>query len=190
MRRFHEQAVFIRQVSNSSELEEILLKAIKILSIYKIPHYVCGGYAVQERGYPRFTQDLEIIVPNTRRTQEKLNENGFNKESGNVVSDHGTGVWIVIREAGEKAGRGAVAYPKPTKVSDKPKILSLKDLLSLNLSTYKASPVHRAKDYGDAVELIKANKPERTLAVNSKVQYLYRKTWDELFKENVKTSLS
>jgi hypothetical protein len=53
--QFRQQAAFLRESSGSTNIEKTLLKALKILELFSIPHYVCGGFAVQERGYPRFT---------------------------------------------------------------------------------------------------------------------------------------
>jgi hypothetical protein len=61
--QFHEQAEFLRESSGSTNIEKTLRKAVKVLALFQIPHYVCGGFAVQEHGYPRFTVDVDIIVP-------------------------------------------------------------------------------------------------------------------------------
>jgi hypothetical protein len=60
--QFRQQAAFLRESSGSTNIEKTLLKALKVLKLFNIPHYVCGGFAVQERGYPRFTVDVDIIV--------------------------------------------------------------------------------------------------------------------------------
>ena len=49
---FHEQAEFLRE-SSGSNIEATLRKAVKVLALFRIPHYVCGGFAVQEHGYAR-----------------------------------------------------------------------------------------------------------------------------------------
>ena len=61
--QFREQAVFLRESSGSTKIEQALLKALRVLKLFNIPHYVCGGFAVQEHGYPRFTVDIGVIVP-------------------------------------------------------------------------------------------------------------------------------
>jgi len=79
--QFHEQAEFLRQ-SSGSNIERTLLKAVKVLALFRIPHYVCGGFAVQEHGYPRFTADVDIIVPDVELAGEKLCMNGFTENPG------------------------------------------------------------------------------------------------------------
>ena len=75
--QFHEEAEFLRESSGSTNIEKTLLKALKVLKLFNIPHYVCGGFAVQEHGYPRFTVDVDIIVPDVEFAVEKLSLNGF-----------------------------------------------------------------------------------------------------------------
>ena len=180
---FKKKARFLRESSNSTVIDDTLRKAAKVLALFNIPHLVCGGYAVQENGYPRFTQDIDIIVPNVAEAKEKLQMNGFkgNPGSNMTVTDRETKVEIDVLPGGKNVGPGPVNFPMPTEVSKFPIILNLSDLLSLKLSSYIGSPVNRAKDYGDVVELIKANNPPRNLKVDQKVKNLYEKTWDELY---------
>src|SRR5258708_28852592 len=70
--QFHEQAEFLRESSGSTNIEKTLIKAVKVLALFDIPHYVCGGFAVQEHGYPRFTVDVDIIVPDVEFAREKF----------------------------------------------------------------------------------------------------------------------
>jgi hypothetical protein len=46
--QFHERAELLREPSGSTNIERALLKALKVLKLCDIPHYVCGGYRVQE----------------------------------------------------------------------------------------------------------------------------------------------
>lgn len=74
--QFHEQADFLRE-SSGPNIEKTLRKALKVLNLFGIPHYVADGFAVQEHGYPRFTVDVDIIVPDVESAREKLCMNGF-----------------------------------------------------------------------------------------------------------------
>ena len=74
--QFREQAELLRE-SSGSNIEKTLKKAVNVLALFHIPHYVCGGFAVQEHGYPRFTVDVDIIVPDVQFALEKLSMNGF-----------------------------------------------------------------------------------------------------------------
>lgn len=46
--QFTKQAAFLRESSGSTNIEKTLLKALKVLKLFNIPHFVCGGFAVQE----------------------------------------------------------------------------------------------------------------------------------------------
>lgn len=180
--QFREQAVFLRESTGSTTLEKTLLKALKILKLFHIPHYVCGGFAVQEHGFPRLTVDVDIIVPDVAFAIEKLSMNGFKRNPGSkmTVTDRETKVEIDVLPGGGKVGPGPVTFPMPNKVSDKPQILRLAELISLKLSSYLGSPFHRGRDYGDAIELIKANRLPRDYSVDPKVRDEYRRIWDGL----------
>ena len=47
---FGRQAAFLREASGSTDIEKTLRKAVRVLKLFQIPHYVCGGFAVQEHG--------------------------------------------------------------------------------------------------------------------------------------------
>ena len=175
---FHEQAEFLRE-SSGSNIEKALRKAVKVLAKSGIPHYVCGGYAVQEHGYPRFTQDVDLIVPNRALAEESLCANGFDEGPGSVI-DPETRVRIDLLPGGERFDLGPVALPLPTVVSAEPRILKLEDLISTKLSAYAGRGIHRAKDYADVVELIQANALPRQYGVAMDIRRLYEQIWDEL----------
>ncbi|MGD0870613.1 MAG: hypothetical protein ABSB88_13730 [Bryobacteraceae bacterium] len=182
MKTFHDEAEFLRESSSSTNIKTTLLKALKVLKLFNIAHYVCGGFAVQEHGYPRFTVDVDIIVPDVRFTREKLAMNGFKANPGSkmTVTDRETKVEIDLLPGGGKVGPGPVSFPMPTKVSEKPQVLALHDLISLKLSSYMGSPIDRAQDYADAIKLIQVNRPSSELGVDAKVRELYRTLWDQI----------
>jgi len=172
----------LRESSGSTNIKQTLLKALKVLKLFNIPHYVCGGFAVQEHGYPRFTVDVDIIVPDVQMARERLSLNGFKENPGSsmTVTDRETKVEIDVRPGGGKVGPGPLTFPMPMHVSDQPQILTLTDLISMKLSSYMGSPFDRARDYSDVIELVKANHPPRELGVDPKVQDQYHKIWDGL----------
>ena len=181
--RFHEEAELLRQ-SSGSNIEKTLLKAVKVLALFRIPHYVCGGFAVQEHGYPRFTIDIDIIVPDVELAREKLCMNGFKDNPGSkmTVTDRETKVEIDLLPGGGKVDSGPLTLPVPTHVSDEPQIITLEGLISSKLSTYIGRGIERAQDYADVVKLIQANHLPREFGVDSKVRDLYHTMWDELHR--------
>src|SRR5271170_2383998 len=180
--QFREEAEFLRESSGSTNIEKTLLKALKVLNLFNIPHYVCGGFAVQEHGYPRFTVDVDIIVPDVEVAMEKLAMNGFKANPGSrmTVTDSETKVEVDLLPGGNKVDPGPLTLPMPTHVSDQPQILTLESLISSKLSTYIGRGIQRAQDYADVVKLITANDLSRNYRVDPKVKELYHKLWDEL----------
>jgi hypothetical protein len=180
--QFHEQAEFLRESSGSTNIKETLLKALKVLKLFSIPHYVCGGFAVQEHGYPRFTVDVDLIVPDVEFAIEKLSMNGFKQNPGSrmTVTDRENRVEIDLLPGGKKMDPGPLALPMPTRVSDEPQVLTLEKLISAKLSTYLGRGMDRVRDLADVVELVKANRSPRDLDVDPKVQHEYEKIWDGL----------
>lgn len=176
---FHEQAQFLRE-SSGSNIEKTLLKAVKVLALFRIPHYICGGFAVQEHGYPRFTVDVDIIVPDVDFAREKFGMNRFKENPGSkmTVTDRETKVDLL--PGGGKVDPGPLALPVPTQVSDQPQILALGGLISSKLSTYIGRGIARAQDYADVAKLIEVNHLPREYGVDLKVQDLYHTMWDEL----------
>src|SRR6266496_3318599 len=182
--QFREQAAFLRESSGSTSIEKTLLKALKVLKLFHIPHYVCGGFAVQEHGYPRFTVDVGIIVPDVQLACEKLCMNGFKENPGSkmTVTDRDTKVEVDLLPGGSKIDPGPLTLPVPTHVSNKPQILTLQSLISSKLSTYIGCGIQRAQDYADVVKLIEANHLPREYGVDPKVLDTYEKIWDELHR--------
>ena len=184
---FREQAVFLRQSSGSTNIEKTLLKALKVLKLFHIPHYVCGGFAVQEHGYPRFTVDVDLIVPDVEWAREKLSMNGFRANPGSqmTVTDRETRVEVDLLPGGSKIDSGPLNLPVPTQVSDEPQILTLPSLISSKLSTYMGRGIQRVQDYADVVRLIEVNHLPREYKVAAEVRHLYQKLWDELHGESL-----
>lgn len=169
--QFHERAEFLRESSGSTNIEKTLLKALKVLTLFNIPHYVCGGFAVQEHGYPRFTVDVDVIVPDVEFAMEKLSLNGLTK------------VEIDLLPGGAKVDPGPLTLPMPTTVSDQPQILTLDRLISSKLSTYIGRGIDRSQDYADVVKLVQANDLPRDYTVDPTVREEYMKMWDGLHRK-------
>lgn len=172
----------MRESSDSTNIEKTLLKALKVLKLFNIPHYVCGGFAVQEHGYPRFTVDVDVIVPDVAFAMEKLSMNGFKANSGSkmTVTDRETKVEVDLLPGGKKVDPGPLTLPMPTHVSEQPQVLTLEKLISSKLSTYMGRGIDRAQDYADVVKLVQTNHLPREYGVDPKVRDLYHKIWDEL----------
>jgi len=181
--QFHEQAEFLRK-SSGSNIEKTLLKAVGVLAGAGIPHLVCGGFAVQEHGYPRFTQDVDLIVPDVGLAYDTLCMAGFLEEPGAIVADPDTMVHIDLLPGGQILDVGPLSLPLPATVSEEPQLLTIEALIDSKLSAYAGRGIDRAKDYADVVELMKANRLPRDLGVAEGVRDLYHRMWDELHTDS------
>jgi len=105
----------LRESSGSTAIEKTLLKALEVLKLFGIPHHVCRGFAVQERGYPRFTVDVDIIVPEVAFALEKLSMNGFRANPGSniTLTDRETKVEVDLLPGGKKVDPGPLTLPLP-----------------------------------------------------------------------------
>jgi len=182
--QFREQAVFLRESSGSTNIEKALLKVLQVLKLFHIPHYVCGGFAVQEHGYPRFTANVDIIVPNVAFAIEKLSVNGFKANPGSkmTVTNRETKVEVDLLPGGKKVDPGPLTLP--THVSEKPQVLTLDKLISSKLSTYMGRGIDRTQHYADVVKLVQANLLPKDYGVDPKVRELYHAIWDGLHAKN------
>lgn len=185
--QFRQQAEFLRESSGSTNIEKTLLRALKVLKLFNIPHYVCGGFAVQERGYPRFTVDVDLIVPDVDVAIEKLSMNGFKTNPGSkmTVTDRETKVEVDLLPGGKKVDPGPLTLPMPTHVSDKPQILALEKLIAGKLSTYMGRGIERSQDHADVVKLVQTNHLPRDFGVDPKVRDEYHQIWDALHQKKV-----
>src|ERR1700722_12595557 len=98
----HQKAVQFRELNGTAGLEQTLHKAAEVLSRAAIPHLVTGGYAAQEYGCLRYTDNVDLIVPNIARALATLQENGFQPSglSRNNVIDRETGFDVRLHEGG------------------------------------------------------------------------------------------
>ena len=170
--QFHEKAEFLRESSGSTNIQKTLLKALKVFKLFDIAHYVCGGFAVQEHGYPRLTVDVDIIVPDVVFARDKLSMNGFRANAGSkmTVTDRETNVEVDLFPGGSKVDPGPLTLPMPTQVSETPQLLTLEMLISAKLSTYIGRGIERSQDYADVVKLTQANHLPRDFAVAPEVR--------------------
>ena len=73
----HRQAQRFRESDGTARLEETLKKAVRALFQAAIPHLVTGGYAAQELGSFRHTNNIDLIVPDIVRVVAVLRASGF-----------------------------------------------------------------------------------------------------------------
>jgi hypothetical protein len=184
-----DEALLLRENTGTTGLELTARTVAEVLAHYDIPHLIVGGFAVQEHGYPRLTLDLDIVVPDVLGAVEFLTADltgPFSKVKGcdDRLVDGRNQVKIDLLPAGKVLRHGnQVPFPEPKTVADRPQIVSLEELISLKLDSWKVSPLRRLKDKADVVELITRRNLPRDLVVASAVGDDYRQTWDALKAE-------
>ena len=75
--KHHEEAQRFRELDGTAKLGQTLDKAVRALFRAEIPHLVTGGYALQEYGCLRYTDNIDLIVPDVARAFEVLTRDGF-----------------------------------------------------------------------------------------------------------------
>jgi len=186
------EAWLLRENSDEHRLVKVARKVAEVLAHWDIPHLIVGGLAVQEHGYPRFTVDVDVVVPDVLEAVEFLTADvagPFRKVPGvadrlvEVTSD----AKIDLLPGGQVLRSGCqVPFPEPTEISAEPRIISLSSLVSLKLDSCRVSPLLRAKDKADVVELILARRLPRDFPVAAAVRDSYEIVWDGLQTELAK----
>lgn len=186
--KFQNKAKFLRKISGSTDLEKTMKKIVRTLGEGGIPSLICGGMVVQEYGYARFTEDVDILVPNVSDAREYLSIRGFKPNPGSSITmtDRETKIEVDILPGGGSVGPGPLKLPLPSEVVLEPKMLSFEQLIAVKLSSYMGNNVIRNKDLSDVIELIKANLPPRNLDLPKEVEEEYTSLWDRLKDGGIK----
>ena len=141
---------------------------------------VIGGYAVQQYGYRRFTEDVDVVVSRRQAARDYLVTTGFFKPvagSQMTIVDRETGVAVDLLPAGRQDSPSAFPYPDPDKSAMQSGIryVDFEELVALKLST------GRSKDSADIVELAKINKlpADMMQGYSATVVQAYAKAWQQ-----------
>jgi hypothetical protein len=155
-------------------VNEALARLSKDLDKHKIDYMVIGAVALLARGYPRFTEDIDLVLSSeglARFNRELLGLGGYGltgytRESPafpRSLCSIPEGVRIRVMTTGEYPGDGEpkpVSIPEPSAASteiDGIQVVTLAKLIELKLASGMTAP-HRLKDLADVQELIKIRK--------------------------------
>jgi hypothetical protein len=155
------QRYFVGQGSLNNALAQLAAD----LKAHRIDYAVIGAVALLAHGYPRFTEDIDLVL--TREGLEKFHQEliglsyapAFPGARKRVCSVPG-GVSIDVMTTGEYPGDGKpkpVAMPEPTLASieiEGVQFVTLEKLIELKLASGMTAP-DRLKDLADVQELIK-----------------------------------
>lgn len=155
----------LRFFMGKGTLNETLRKVAKDLENCGIDYSVIGAVALNQHGYRRFTEDIDLLL--TRKGLEKFQNELVS--SGHILEFEGAtkkfrttaeNVTVEIITAGEYPGDGKekpMRFENPTEDQveiDGVKTLSLEKLVELKLASGMTAP-HRLKDLVDVQEIIK-----------------------------------
>ena len=158
-----------------------------------IPYALLGGLALAQHGYPRLTEDIDLLLTPSglERFRQRLVGRGYRPAfSGaeKTFRDTETGVRIEIVTAGEYPGDGLpkpVAFPDPTTSGmtvevEGIRVVTLEKLIELKLAS-GMSASHRLRDLADVQDLIARLGLPLTLAdqLDPSVQAAYRDLWEK-----------
>jgi hypothetical protein len=98
----HQKAEQFREANGTAGLQKTLDKAVGALSRAEIPHLVTGGYAAQEYGCLRYTDNVDLIVPDIAQAIAALLSCGFqpHRSSQSIVVHPETGFEVRLHAGG------------------------------------------------------------------------------------------
>lgn len=177
--------------AGEGQLHGTLRRLTQRLNAEGIPYALLGGLALAEHGYPRLTEDIDLLLTPSglERFRQRLVGRGYRPAfSGaeKTFRDTETGVRIEIVTAGEYPGDGLpkpVAFPDPTTPGmtveiEGIRVVTLEKLIELKLAS-GMSASHRLRDLADVQDLIARLGLPLTLAdrLDPSVQAAYRDLW-------------
>ena len=154
-----------RYFMGEGKLNDALSRLVADLKEHKIDYVVIGAIALMAYGYPRFTEDIDLILETDGldRFHRELIGVGYSPAflgARKRLRSTRDGTPIEVIAAGEYPGDGKpkpVSFPKPSEASveiDGVKFPTLEKLIELKLASGMTAP-DRLKDLADVQELIK-----------------------------------
>jgi hypothetical protein len=175
----------------TADVQQAMRKLVAALDELGIPYAIVGGMALNEYGYRRVTVDVDILL--TRESLQRFKDHWLGRgyvekfPGSRGLRDTELGVTIDVLVTGDYPGDGQpkpVQFPDPAKVAIRGgglALIPLAKLIELKLASGMTS-IHRAKDIGDVVELIKHTQTPRELGneLDPSVRARYFELWDAL----------
>jgi hypothetical protein len=154
-----------RYFMGEGKLNHALARLIADLKEHQIDYMVIGAVALMAYGYPRFTEDIDLILDSNGldRFHNELIGLGYSpafRGARKRLRSTRDGTPIEVIAAGEYPGDGKpkpVSFPEPSESSveiDGVKFPTLEKLIELKLASGMTAP-DRLKDLADVQELIK-----------------------------------
>jgi len=175
----------------TADVQRAMHKLVAALDELGIPYAIVGGMALNEYGYRRVTVDVDVLL--TRESLQQFKDHWLGRgyvekfPGSRGLRDTEFGVTIDVLVTGDYPGDGQpkpVQFPDPAKVAIRSgglALIPLAKLVELKLASGMTT-IHRAKDIGDVVELIKHTRVPRELGneLDPSVRDRYFEIWDGL----------
>jgi len=184
-----EHAEGLRYLMGQGEVSNILKRLCADLNRSGIDYMVIGAVALMAHGYPRFTEDIDIVLTpdGLEAFHQKLVGLGYVpafRGARKKLRTAPEGVTIEVITTGEYPGDGKpkpVRFPNPADASveiDGVRVVTLEKLIELKLASGMTAP-DRLRDLADVQELIKACHLPADFAsrLNPYVRDRYRQLW-------------
>jgi hypothetical protein len=171
----------LRFFAGEGMVNNTLRRIAKDLDSKDIDYTVIGAVALNQHGYRRFTEDIDLLLTKEglKKFHEELVGRGYRPAFEGATRMFRTveGVSVEVVTTGEYPGDGhpkPVQFPDPKDVTveiDGLKTISLEKLIELKLASGTSSP-DRLKDLADVQELIKLKElpSEFALALDASVR--------------------
>ena len=156
----------LRYLMGRGELNSALAQLSEDLGRHGIDYVVIGAVALLAHGYPRFTEDIDLVMTSEglEAFHSELVGRGYRpafEGARRKLRSTRDGVPVEVIVSGEYPGDGKpkpVSFPLPTEASveiDGVRVATLEKLIELKLASGMTAP-DRLKDLADVQELIKA----------------------------------
>ena len=156
----------LRFFAGKGMLNNALTRIVRRLNELGIDYAVIGAVALNQYGYRRFTEDIDLLLTKEglERFQSELVGLGYRpafEGSRKQFRSTAENIRVEIVTTGEYPGDGqpkSVSFPNPNEAVteiDGIKTINLEKLVELKLASGMSAP-HRLKDLADVQELIKA----------------------------------
>lgn len=157
-----------RFAMGDTPVHRALRKLAEVLEDARIPYAIAGAMALGQHGHVRATTDVDVLLTREGLAQLKSRVLGLGYDvekfpGSKGLRDTENNVTVDVLLAGDFPGDGkpkGIAFPDPATVAvlaGGMRFLPLGKLVELKLAS-GISAVHRAKDIGDVVDLIRTAK--------------------------------
>jgi hypothetical protein len=153
-----------RKVTDPKDLSEVVRRVRE--AIQAVPDAygtIIGGLAVQELGYVRWTEDVDVVLDAAHYAEvlEHLRNHGFTLHDDLILRKTDTGTILDVLKEGQRLKDSQLPVPPPSELGPNRGFAKLEAVIRLKLDSGG-----RMKDLADIVELLKRY-PDRIGTVQS-----------------------